>query len=847
MTSQQRLPLDQVLIGMLVVICLMITTESAYAVTPVVDKVTVIPNEAGTAIRFDFNTPLRYVAHAPAARGNLLQIELNSISSALDDTELEQRQLLRWSTDTTTSLAEIIYEGNGPKSARLLIRFKEQTTFTIENIADPRQLTINLLTGFDAEDLNKNRIAINLESNLERIDITKTPKLQAFEKYQLYTTQSKVSGKLWHRLRLGFFGSRQEAEQVLAGVIKDFPTSWITKAPRSDKRAAAIAALDATPLSATEKKQPVAADLPPAAVGQPEPAETEPVVTEPAAKPTALPDVEEKTPSTSTAQIKAKGLTAEKKQRLLNDGEASMIAGDFSRAALIYTRLVELADAATSQQALEYLGLARERNNQLAHAKAEYENYLTLYPEGEGAGRVKQRLAGVITARATPKKKLRRAKTAEGAPKWRHEVYGSFSQFYDRDVTYTNNEDAVVNRSDLSTDIDLNARSRSKDYDLRATFVGGYKNTFLEDDNSEERISSLYVDALAHKLKLSTRVGRQSRSTGGVLGRFDGGLISWQAFDKASVTLVGGFPVESSKEIEIDTSRPLYGISFDLGTFADRWDFNAFYISQNVDGISDREAVGGEVRYFHPDFSFFSLVDYDIIYNELNTLLFNGNWSVTDKTIINVSADYRQSPTLTTSNALQGQTATTIDALLKIFSEDEIRQLARDRTATSRSYTLGVTHSLSEKLQISGDLTLSEFSGTPTSGGVEGFNGTGYDYFYSLQFIGSSLIKEGDIAIIGLRYSDTSTSSTYSANINTRYPVTRNLRLNPRFLVDYRINNNGSGEQLKFRPLLRVEYRWKRRYHFEFEGGLEWSTETISGFEDDRRGYFFTAGYRIDF
>lgn len=31
------------------------------------------------------------------------------------------------------------------------------------------------------------------------------------------------------------------------------------------------------------------------------------------------------------------------------------------------------------------LGLARERNGQLAHAKAEYEEYLREYPNGEGA------------------------------------------------------------------------------------------------------------------------------------------------------------------------------------------------------------------------------------------------------------------------------------------------------------------------------------------------------------------------------------------------------------------------------------------------------------------------------
>jgi hypothetical protein len=150
-------------------------------------------------------------------------------------------------------------------------------------------------------------------------------------------------------------------------------------------------------------------------------------------------------------------------------------------------------------------------------------------------------------------------------------------------------------------------------------------------------------------------------------------------------------------------------------------------------------------------------------------------------------------------------------------------------------------------LQVSADLTLSELTGTPTSGGVEGFAGTGYDYFYSLQFIGNSLIKQGDIGIVGLRYSDTGSYNTYSLNLDTRYPITRNMRINPRFLVDYRTSHLSSTEQLKFRPLARLEYRWKRRYNFEIEGGLELSTEKTSATTDDRRGYFFTCGYRIDF
>lgn len=794
-----------------ITLCFGIQSETASAqpvAGRILDGVSMKGATEKIAVSINFNFPVRYLSHFPDETSQELRIQLQPISVSSDDLNaLSKRESFTPAQGNPANITEIIYEGDSYSNLFMTVYFNSKTRFSVKQGSDYRSVLVLV----DPQVIRGN-YAINLESSLAPIDISTIKKLKIFQTHSLYTTRSKVDGQNWNRLRLGFFPSQQAANKALKQVKTSYPQAWVTKVSQSDRKAAEQAATQTT------EKPSVAGDTPPAQTPAPQ------------------------------HKKQVKPLTAEKKNDLLKAGKEAMVAENYRRAVQIYTRLIETGEEEISQQALEYLGLARERNNQLAHAKAEYEKYLTLYPIGEGPERVKQRLAGVLTARITPKEKLRQTKRQEDeSSKWQTDVYGSFSQFYDRDESYTNNEDAIVDRSSLSTDLDLNARFRSEDYDIRASFSGGYENDFLDEDDNDKRVSSMYVDVLAHKLKLSTRVGRQSRSSGGVLGRFDGALIKWQAFEKIGINLVGGYPVASSSDTEIDNTRPLYGISFDLGTYADRWDFNTFYISQEVDGIIDREAVGGEVRFFQPNFSFFGLIDYDISYDQMNTFLFNANWAMNKKTTINFSTDMRQSPILTTSNALQSQTAETIDELLQSFTETEIRQLALDRTASSRSYTLGITHSFNTKLQVSADTTMAKISGTPSSGGVIGYDGTGYDYFYSLQFIGNSLIKEGDIAIIGLRYSDTSTSRTYSVNINTRYPITRNLRINPRFLIDYRTTKENDNELLKFRPLVRLEYRWKRYYNFEIEGGLEFSTDKTSSTTDDRRGYFLTLGYRIDF
>ena len=535
---------------------------------------------------------------------------------------------------------------------------------------------------------------------------------------------------------------------------------------------------------------------------------------------------------------------------LMKDANRSMTDGDYAGAIRIYTKVLQSPEHEYSRPALEYLGLARERKGQLAHAKALYKDYLTRYPEGQDADRVRQRLAGLLTARDTPKEKLR---AAGGRQRQTHEwdVFGGFSQFYRRDENTVELDDddelTTVSQSSLSSDLDITGRLRTEDYDLRTRFTGGYLHDFLDDGaGSDSTVSSLYFDGRNTEKNYSMRFGRQSRSSGGVLGRFDGLLLGIPLTEKTTINLVGGAPVDSSRD-SFDNRRYFYGLSVDFEGFAKGWDANTFIIEQQVDNIVDRRAIGGELRYFDANRSFFSLVDYDILYNELNTAQFLGNWTTSGKTTINFVADYRNSPILLTSNALQGQLFNSIDQMLDVFSESEIRDIARDRTARSKLATLGVSRPLNDRFQFSGDVTVSNFSDTKASAGILANRGTGNEYFYNVQLIGSNLVKPGDITILGLRYIDADTANTTSLSLNTRYPFSNDLRVNPRLRIDYRKNTDDDMDQMIYTPSLRLTYRIKRSLRLEADIGGEWSDEEIIDGSNKSRSYFVSLGYRADF
>ena len=483
-----------------------------------------------------------------------------------------------------------------------------------------------------------------------------------------------------------------------------------------------------------------------------------------------------------------------------------------------------------------------------------YRDYVERYPEGDGAERVKQRFAGLMTAREQPRDKLRTTRTearAEQKANW--DLFGGISQYYRRDVNTTdidNDDDKLttVSQSSLNNNMDSTGRLRTGNYDLRTRFTGGYLHDFLDNGvNSDTTVSSMYFDAQDIQTHSSMRIGRQSRSTGGVLGRFDGLLLGFPLGSKFSVSAVGGLPVESSTDALDDTNKYFYGLTLETEEFAKGWDANTFVIERHVDGMTDRRAVGGELRYFDLTRSFFSLVDYDIHHSKLNIWQLLGNWTLPDKTTVNLVANYRKSPILMTSNALTGQNVNSIEDLQDSFSSSEIRDLARDRTATSKLATLGVSRPMNEKLQISGDITALKISGTNESGGIEAMEGTGPDYVYNVQLIGSNLIKQGDITIFGLRYADGDDRDIYSLNFNTRFPVTRDFRVNPRFRIDYRKNRDDNTDQMIYRPSLRLSYRVKRRLRLEAEIGGEYSDrEIVDGSQKDG-SYFVNLGYRADF
>ena len=778
-------------------------------------------------LRLEFHCRVHYVEHEPAARSDVLRIRIEptTICTGAPPTIALTREQLRPLAADDAWLDNIEYSGESPGSEYLQLTFTEEVRFDVRATSASNELTVRIFG--PAIDPSLNRVAkaperstgsrrvedeaatpkfvVNLQSSVRRPVTADLPSLALPADTSLMVDEVRIDGQTWYRLQVGYFVSSEEAARSLRAFRRDYPGAWIGRAAED----AAISTL-----------QPVPEAAPAAAVA-------------------------ERAAGTGSAAA------PDKIAELMNEGRRAMTAGEISRAVQIYTKVLQQPRNDYQPQAQEFLALARERNGQIAHAKAEYERYLEVYPDEEGAERVRQRLSALVTARApaTTAGQSAQAGTKRAARKTSPWTFRTFaSQYYRRDVNQINDQDEIVNQSSIYTDVSLDARRRGERFDLATRVTAGYRSDLLGDDErsssgNDFRLSYAYLDIADAQTGLRGRLGRQTRNTGGVLGRFDGLNMTYRLNERVSFDAVAGEPVYSTST-DFQDSRFFYGLSSTFVPFSNALEIGAFLLQQDIEGMTDRSVVGTELRYFGENRSLWGIVSYDTEFSELGSAFLQGSWRLPGNLTVTGSLDARRSPFLSLGNALVGQQLDSFADMTILFTEEELRQFALDRSPRITTMSTGVSKPLTPKLQFNVNASLSMIDGSPESAGVPATEDSEYSYF-SADLVASSLFTEGDVGIVGLRYSVSDTTDVYSINLDSRFPLGRTWRINPRLRVDYREIASDQSTQWILTPALRIQFRPGRHWRFELEAGRRLSRRDLELSDQDRESNFVYIGYQF--
>ncbi len=662
---------------------------------------------------------------------------------------------------------------------------------------------------------------VNLQSTREPVDPTVVEGIAVPRGAKPYVSQIEVDGQTWYRLRLGFFATEADARAALATLAEKFPRAWVGRAETEEVRRASDFSFAAGATLVAK-----------------------------------APGADEQTVS-ATAAAPASGqstLTPEQLQELQEKGRNAMLAQDYETAIKIYTQLLQ-EPGDHRAEAREYLGLARERDGQPAYAAAEYRAYLKEYPDTEGARRVQQRLNGLVLAAEAPREPLRRtglaAQAEAGASHW--DIATGLSQYYRRDLDQLDQTSPeITTLSAVFTDLDFSVRRTGGAFDwVGRVALGNMYDLIGEENNGPgnlNRVSYAYFDMNPPQGDWTVRFGRQTLHNWGVLGRFDGLHFSYDWKPDRRVHFVSGFPVESTR-YGLQSNRQFNGVAVDFDHLVGAWDFSTFLNNQTIEGIADRQAAGFEVHYLDDKRTLTTMVDYDYQYGELNMALALGTWRFDNRLILTGLVDKRKSPVLTTRNALIGQLVTTIDDLLSVWTEDEIHQMALDRTADSTTVTIGMAKPLFERFQINADVTMTEIGATVDSFGALGIPSTGQQVYYSASFVGSGLFGKGDVSVFNVRHGVADDFTTSQLTWDARFPVGRRLRLNPRLRLAVWDSAAGVHRETAS-PSFRLLLNMRNRYRFELEVGSDELLRTdLSVFSPEQKstGNYVNIGYRADF
>lgn len=407
---------------------------------------------------------------------------------------------------------------------------------------------------------------------------------------------------------------------------------------------------------------------------------------------------------------------------------------------------------------------------------------------------------------------------------------------------------AATNGSPSSNDIVLDTRRRGSEMSMQARFIGGYQVDALDarsDDGEISRVKGLYADFQDDSQRIRARIGRQAGSSGGILGRFDGALFSYQHKPSLRFNAMSGHPVDSSQHAP-RTDRSFRGVSADIGNPSQAVNAVAFLVEQEERGTLERRAVGGEARYLDAATSLRGFLDYDLLDRQLDAAILLADWQLAEGVSVNGSIDIRADRILSTYNAIQGRDRDSIAILRTRFNEDSAMRNIADDGAAGRAYSVGLEKRLNGQWRIAGETQVSlwnDISNAATSATAD----RGHGRAVGLHLIDGGLDGDYRIDMLGLRYSEASGARTVSMSWEKHYAVGAAWRINPQLRVDRRSAQSHAPMHWAYVPALVMDFKWRKQDRLELQAGGEWSTHGLKDAVDDARALHLQAAYRAEF
>ncbi len=788
-----------------------------------------LPDAAGSVARITFNANVRFLRQAPAASTATDLAQLSFQIVAAEDTvqlqTVEEGKRLKAIADAPD--IDISYVPVARAQTKLIsVRLGAKALLLVRQGSGARtiDLVFNARSAIPegpklpdmAEAAAERRYAVVLQSAAGGAAAA-TPRIPAeFQNYAVYTQSPAGSNGVGYELMLGYFKTEQDAEVVRQRALRTFPT-------------ASVRSLSAPPQVASA---PVTATPLPAVTPNPATAAVQPKV-----------EVNVSDSDGKGIDLLAQGQKAFKEDRLQDAVDA-------------FNMVLMLPPNAYTPVAQELIGRTWEALERPDKAITEYELYARLYPQGEAIDRVNQRIKAIKGAM-----QIARAPgaTKNKSDKKRLSATGSVSQYYYGGQTKT---DSLVN---IASGIDQQTLTRTNqsvvvsswdatgkyetDESITKLVMRGSRSDNLSSASATSTatqglVSAAYVDYRDIASRTDVRLGRQSAIGGSLFGLFDGVSMATPVWESYKLDAMIGVPANTL--INAPQQR-LMGVMLEADNLFEHWGGNVSLVDQTTEDISDRRAVGLEVRYFGETVSMYTQLDYDLNFNAINAMTIQGSTQGPYDTTITMLLDDRKAPSLQLSDALISSGQPSLSTLLQTMSLSQAQAMALATAAQARQAMVSVSRALSPKWQGSVDFRYSEVGALPAIGNFQAQPATGAQYNVSLQLTGSNLYSSRDINGFNVSLLNSATvNGTQLAYNNLTGFMDNIISVEPSIRYYTQVDNTQT-KVSRISPGLRVSYKLNNRASLMAEGIYETSQTDGPTNHETSESYFFYFGYRYDF
>ncbi len=498
----------------------------------------------------------------------------------------------------------------------------------------------------------------------------------------------------------------------------------------------------------------------------------------------------------------------------LQAAKSHLVDGEYDRATSLFQGVLSAGPEEHHPQALEYLALTYQLSGRTELARERYQTWLDRYGQTETPDslRIQQRLGAlsvseseVATAGPRPPAQDRNRWHLDGGigqDIWSIAETGDFAG--------TELEDAQATVA--MTYVDGVAEYRGRDVAARAQASIGYRNTF-GDLEADDEVFARLLFAEAHAGRYKARAGRQRLYGDGILGLFDGLRLSRTVGDTMTANVTVGLPVDNPRYAS-DQDRQFVAASLDVADFFGT-DVTVYGHTQKVAGIWDRQAIGANWRRGGSRWHTQGRLDFDVSYEVLNTALFEVGFKPTPGLSTYARVNFYAYPYIGTHNALWGQPTSSLDELLDLYTDGQLRTIARNRTTDVTEFSTGMHLNLGQRWRALLDSSHTQLDETVESVGVAGRPET-TQITTSVSLLGGSVFRSADS--LQLRYAlfSDEQEDAHRVSVDWRFGIGDKLRLRPRLSVTQRLSDV-HGDQQAASAALKLSYLFRRHYELSAE------------------------------